>query len=157
MEVSPKRILWPTDFSELSLHGGRYALGLCKQFGAELHIVHIVPPPLSPDVSLVVPAEVPTAHSETELIEASQEALDQLIDGHFSGYEQLVTKVFVGNPWPSICRYAKDNDIDLIVITTHGRTGLSHVLIGSTAERIVQHAPCPVLTVKHPEKDFLID
>jgi len=155
MEVSLKRVLWPTDFSELSLRGGRYARGFCEQFGAELHIIHVVPPPLSPDVSLVVPAEVPVAVSEPELVEASRVALDKLITEHFGDYDKVVTKVFFGNPWPSICSYARDNDIDLIVITTHGRTGLSHVLIGSTAERIVQHAPCPVLTVKHAEKEFL--
>ena len=155
MEVSLKRVLWPTDFSELSLRGGRYARGFCEQFGAELHIIHVIPPPLSPDVSLVVPAEVPVSVSEPELIEASQEALDKLVAEHFAGFEKVVTKVFFGNPWPGVCDYAKENDIDLIVVTTHGRTGLSHVLIGSTAERIVQHAPCPVLTVKHSEKDFV--
>ena len=155
MKVSPQRILWPTDFSELSLRGGRYALGFCEQFGAELHIIHVIPPPLSPDVSLVVPAEVPISVSEPEIVEASQEALNKLVQEHFAGYGKIVTKVFFGNAWPGVCDYAKQNEIDLIVVTTHGRTGLSHVLIGSTAERIVQHAPCPVLTVKHSEKDFV--
>jgi nucleotide-binding universal stress UspA family protein len=157
MVVNPQRVLWPTDFSELSLRGGRYARGFCEHFGAELHIIHVVPPPLSPDVSLVVPAEVPVAVSEPELVQASQKALDALVKENFASYERVVTKVFFGNPWPSVCSYAKDNDIDLIIVTTHGRTGLGHVLIGSTAERIVQHAPCPVLTVKHREKDFVVE
>lgn len=157
MQVSPKRVLWPTDFSELSLRGGRYARGFCEHFGAELHILHVVPPPLSPDVSLVVPAEVPVTVSEPELVEASQTALDRLIQEHFAGDTNIVAKVSFGNPWPSICDYAKENEIDLIIVTTHGRTGLGHVLIGSTAERIVQHAPCPVLTIKHPEKDFVVE
>ena len=155
MEVCPKRVLWPTDFSELSLRGGRYARAFCGQFDAELHIIHVVPPSLSPDVSLVVPAEVPVAVSEPELLEASQGALDKLVAEQFGQSARVVTKVLFGNPWPSICDYAKDNGIDLIIVTTHGRTGLSHVLIGSTAERIVQHAPCPVLAVKHAEKDFV--
>lgn len=155
MEVHPKRVLWPTDFSELSLRGGRYARGFCERFDAELHIIHVVPPPLSPDVSLVVPAEVPVAVSEPELLEASQATLDKLIAEQFGQSAKIVSKILFGNPWPSICNYAKDNDIDLIIVTTHGRTGLSHVLIGSTAERIVQHAPCPVLTVKHAKKDFV--
>ena len=157
MEVSPKRVLWPTDFSELSLRGGRYARGFCEHFGSELHIIHVVPPPLSPDVSLVVPAEVPVTVSEPELIEASQTALDKLIQEHFTGDENIVARVLFGNPWPGICNYARDNEIDLIIVTTHGRTGLGHVLIGSTAERIVQHAPCPVLAVKHPQKDFVVE
>jgi nucleotide-binding universal stress UspA family protein len=155
MEVKLQRVLWPTDFSDLALRGGRYARGFCEHFHAELHVIHVVPPPLSPDVSLVVPAEVPVAVSEPELMGASQTALDKLINDHFADYDNIVTKVLFGNPWPSICEYARENEVDLIIITTHGRTGLSHVLIGSTAERIVQHAPCPVLTVKHAEKDFL--
>jgi nucleotide-binding universal stress UspA family protein len=155
MEVRPQRILWPTDFSELSLRGGCYARGFCELFGAELHVLHVVPPPLSTDVSLVVPAEVPVAASEAELVEGAQEALGRLVAEHFAGAANVVTKVCFGNAWTAICDYARDNDIDLIVVTTHGRTGLSHVLIGSTAERIVQHAPCPVLTVKHPAKDFV--
>ena len=155
MKCQPGRILWPTDFSELSLRGGRYARCFCDQFGAELHIVHVVPPPLSPDVSLVVPAEVPVAVSEPEMVEASQTALDRLVSEHFADFPRIQTKVLFGNPWPSVCTYAKDNAVDLIVVTTHGRTGLSHVLIGSTAERIVQHAPCPVLAVKHDARDFV--
>lgn len=155
MPLNPKRILWPTDLSERSLRGGRCALGFCEKFGSELHIIHVVPPPLSPDVSLVVPAEVPMSVSEPELVEASHQALAKIVADNFAGYEPIVTKVFFGNPWPSICKYAEDNDIDLIVTTTHGRTGLSHVLIGSTAERIVQHAPCAVLTVKHSAKDLV--
>jgi universal stress protein A len=156
MQVRPERILWPTDFSELSIRGGHYALGFCQHFGAELHIIHVIPPPLSPDVSLVVPAEVPVTVAEPEIVEASEEALKKLIQEHFSGYEKLAAKVFFGNPWPGVCDYAKEHAIDLIVVTTHGRTGLSHALIGSTAERIVQHAPCPVLTIKDREKDFIV-
>jgi len=157
MEIRPRRICWPTDFSELSLHGGRYALALSAQFGAELHVIHIVPPPFSPDVFLVVPAEAPVPYPEPELVAASQEALERLVAEQFGGCDRLVIRVLTGNPWPTICRYARDDEIDLLVVTTHGRTGLSHVLIGSTAERIVQHAPCPVLVVKHPAKDFLTD
>lgn len=155
MKVSPKRVLWPTDFSELAMHGGRYARGFCEQFDAQLHIVHVVPPPLSPDVSLVVSAEVPVTITEPELVEAAQNALDRLIAEQLGGDESIVTKVLFGNAWTSICQYAQDNDIDLIVVTTHGRSGLLHVLIGSTTERIVHHAPCPVLTIKHPQKDFV--
>ncbi len=155
MKLEPKRILWPTDLSALSLRGGRVAVGMCQTFAAELHVLHVVPPPLSPDVSVIVPAEVPMAFSEPEMLEASQNALDQLISQHLGDCEHIVRKVVFGNPWPTICKYAEENDVDLIVTTTHGRTGLSHVLIGSTAERIVQHAPCAVLTIKQDAKDFV--
>lgn len=157
MHLRPQRILWPTDFSELAGRGGQYALGFARQFDAELHIIHVIPPPLSPDVSLVVPAEVPVTVSEPEILEASREALNKLVREQFAAYDKIVTHVFFGNPWPGICEYAKEKSIDLIVVTTHGRTGLSHALIGSTAERIVQHAPCPVLTVKEQQQDFIVE
>jgi len=156
MIVSPKRVLWPTDFSELSLHAGRYARGFCEVFGSELHIVHVIPPPLGPDVSVMIPAEVPMTVSEQELIEASRRGLEKLIAEHIAKTDKpVVSDAFFGTPWHAICAYARDKAIDLIVIATHGRTGLSHVLIGSTAERVVQHAPCPVLTVKHGQREFL--
>lgn len=157
MQIHPKKILWPTDFSELSLHGGRYARAMCEQFDAALHVLHVVPPPLSPDVSLVVPAEVPVTVTEPELRSSSEQGLQKLVAEHFADSPRVTTRVLVGNAWPGICGYASDNEIDLIIITTHGRTGLGHVLIGSTAERVVQHAPCPVLTVKHPCRDFVDD
>ena len=157
MIVSPKRVLWPTDFSELSLQGGRYARGFCDVFGAKLHMVHVIPPPLSPDMSVIVPAEVPIAISEPELVAAAESALQRLIDEQFEGDETIEFAAIYGNPWSAICKYAHENEIELIVVATHGHTGLRHVLIGGTAERIVQHAPCPVLTVKDPEREFLID
>jgi nucleotide-binding universal stress UspA family protein len=68
----------------------------------------------------------------------------------------IITNVLVGPPHVLIVRYARDNEIDLIVLATHGRTGLSHVLIGSVAEKVVQMAPCPVLTIKNPEHEFVM-
>jgi len=155
IELTLQRILWPTDFSALSLRAVRYARALGARFGAQLHVIHVVPPQLSSDVSLLIPAEVPVAAAEPELISAAQAALEKLVAEHLAGCAGVVTKVLFGNPWPSICGYAKDNAIDLIIITTHGRTGLGHVLIGSTAERIVQHAPCPVLTIRRTARDFV--
>lgn len=157
MITSPARILWPTDFSAHSLRGGRYARGLAALFGAELHILHTVPPPLAPDATLLMPADIPAPCSEADLLNASKKAMDELVRKHFADVPRVVTSVGFGNPWPSICNYAKDKEIQLIVVTTHGRTGLGHVLIGSTAERIVQHAPCPVLVVKEQECGFLAE
>ena len=155
MKLEPKRILWPTDLSDLSIRGGRVAAGLCDTFGAELHVLHVVTPPLSPDVSVIVPAEVPVAFSEPEMLEASQTALERIISTHLSDCPRVVREVLFGNPWPTICKYAEEHDIDLIVTTTHGRTGVAHALIGSTAERIVQHAPCAVLTIRQDAKDLV--
>lgn len=156
MVVSPKQILWPTDFSTLSLHGGRYARGFADVFGARLHVIHVIAPPLAPDVSVMLPAEVPVAVSEPDLLEACRRGLDQFVAEHLGDAAALVRDVFFGNPWSGICDYARRSAIDLIVVATHGRTGLRHALIGSTAEKIVRHAPCPVLVVKSDERDFLV-
>lgn len=155
MQISPRKILWPTDFSELSLCGGRYARAFCEQFGAELHVLHVIAPPLSPDVSVMIPAEVPVNFSQPEMLESSREALEKLIVQHFGGDARIRREVVFGEAAQSICRYADEHEIDLIIVATHGRTGLGHVLIGSTAERIVQHATCPVLTVKSRQRDFV--
>lgn len=155
MHVAPKRILWPTDFSDLSLCGGHYARAFAEQFGAEIHVLHVVAPPLSPDVSVMIPAEVPVSYSQPELIESSRSAMEKLIAQHFAGIEPVQREVAFGDAAQCICRYAEEHEIDLIVVTTHGRTGLGHVLICSTAERIVQHAPCPVLTVKSRQRGFV--
>jgi universal stress protein A len=156
MTVRPERILWPTDFSTLALHGARYAHGLRDAFGAALHVIHVIPPPLMPDLAGTLPPDVPVAFSDQQFMSACQTRLATLVAEQFGGLPEVVTDVLFGNPWSVICKYAGDAEIDLLVVSTHGRTGLRHVLIGSTAERIVQHAPCPVLVVKNPEKDFVL-
>jgi nucleotide-binding universal stress UspA family protein len=82
--------------------------------------------------------------------------LQKITKDLFAERPPIVYEVLVGAPWAGICDYAKRVGIDLIVTATHGLTGLHYVLIGSTAERVVQHAPCPVLTVKNVEKDFMV-
>jgi nucleotide-binding universal stress UspA family protein len=155
MVLSPRRILWPTDFSALSLHGARYARAFRDAFGAALHVLHVLPPPLMPDMATTLPIDIPVLFSEKELLDACRTRLTALLAEQFGDAAGVVGEVLLGNPWPVICRYAKDAEIDLVIVATHGHTGLRHVLIGGTAERIVQHAPCPVLVVKNPEKDFV--
>lgn len=155
MDLQPRRILWPTDFSETSLCAARYARAMCHHFGAELHVIHVVPPPLNPDVNIMFAGEAPLLVSEGDLADASKRGLNRLIEKHLDNDAAIIRDVCFGNPWSAICDYARKHEIDMLVISTHGRTGLSHALIGSTAERIVQHAPCPVLTVKQRERDCL--
>jgi nucleotide-binding universal stress UspA family protein len=155
MIVKPQRILWPTDFSKLSLQGARYARGFRELFDAELHVIHVVPPPLAPDLLVTLPVEMPDQAAEDEMLAACRKQLDTLIAEHLSSMPNVVRDAFFGGAWTGICDYAERHEIDLIVVSTHGRAGLRHVLIGSTAERVVQHAPCPVLVVKTAEKDFV--
>ena len=156
MLVSPRRVLWPTDFSELSDHAGDYAVGLREVFGSELHIIHVVPPPTSPDVSVGLAAGVALGTVERETLQASTMELTRIARDK-CGVHDVKTKAFVGLAWRGICQYAEDHQIDMIVIATHGRSGIGHMLLGSNAERVVQHAPCPVMVIKHPEQECLIE
>jgi nucleotide-binding universal stress UspA family protein len=154
MPIRAKRVLWPTDFSDLSKTASRYARAYRDLFDAELHVINVLTAPLPVEMSLTMPAELPVAVPEPELIEASKEGLRRVIGEQLGDSENVRYDAFFGTPWSSICDYARQNDIELIVIPTHGRTGVQHALIGSTAERVVQHAPCPVLVVKHEGEEF---
>ena len=140
-------ILAPTDFSAHSEKAVRYACGLAERLGSELHLVHILSEilPGGPD-PLLMPVMPPQYYKENE--ERAKETLGRLLDPTWGSPLAVATAVRWGSPVEAIVAYAVDSRVDLIVIATHGRTGLSHVLLGSVAERIVREAPCPVLTLR---------
>jgi nucleotide-binding universal stress UspA family protein len=148
------RILVPTDFSKHSENALSYAAAFAEKFGAELHLLHVVQ-----DLALFIPEAVtaapPIAPPVEQLTAAVREALDRVIMQHQLKRFGVQSEVREGNPFYEIIRYAKEKDIDLIIMGTHGHTGLIHVLLGSVAEKIVRKAPCPVLTVRHPEHEFV--
>lgn len=133
-----------------------YARGFRDVFGSELHVVYVSP--ALPNARFGFPARLdPGADlSESDLIGVSHAELRRLVAEQFDDDRTVVYEVLAGNPWYEVCNYAQRVGIDLIIVSTHGRTGLPHVLIGSVAERIVQHAPCPVLTIKNEQMDFTI-
>ena len=142
-----RSILAPTDFSAHSERAVRYACGLAERLEAELHLVHILSEilPAGPD-PLLMPVMPPEYYEENE--ERARETLGRLLDPAWGQPRSVVTAVRWGSPVEAIVAYAADLRVDLLVIATHGRTGLSHVLLGSVAERIVREAPCPVLTIR---------
>jgi nucleotide-binding universal stress UspA family protein len=142
-----RSILAPTDFSAHSERAVRYACGLAGHLGSELHLVHILSDviPTGPD-PLLMPVLPPEYYEENE--ERARETLGRLLDPAWGSPRSVVTAVRWGSPVEAIVAYAEDRRVDLLVIATHGRTGLSHVLLGSVAERIVREAPCPVLTIR---------
>jgi nucleotide-binding universal stress UspA family protein len=148
------QVLVPTDFSQCSKHALDYGVALSDRFGARLHLLHVVQ-----DLALFIPDMVmvapPVAPSVTELKQAATGAFDRLIADNGLDPAKLVREVREGAPFYEILEYAKEADIDLIVMGTHGHTGLAHVLLGSVTAKIVRQAPCPVLTVRHPEHDFV--
>ncbi len=154
--ITLNKILVPTDFSDFSRPAMTYACAIAARFDAELHLLHVVPDPamLIPEAAAF---SVEAMQSQTEqLSKDAAVALEKLpCDGWENG-RPVVRAVRVGTAFLEIIDYAKKEDIDLLVIGTHGRSGLMHVLMGSVAERIVRKAPCPVLTVKPEGHQFVM-
>jgi len=149
------RVLVPTDFSEFSRLAVTYACAMAERFGAQLHVLHVVPDPamLVPEAA-VFSVESMQAQSD-RLVTDAQKLLRQIPEGS-QGSQPVIRDVRVGAAFLEIIDYAKSQDIDLIVIGTHGRSGLSHILMGSVAERVVRAAPCPVLSVKPSGHQFVM-
>jgi nucleotide-binding universal stress UspA family protein len=148
------RILVPTDFSKFSASALTYAAAFADKFNAELCLLHVVQDlaVFIPDMVTVAPPITPTIKQLTVAVQA---AFDKLIEEHDLKRFRVTREVREGAPFYEIIRYAKEADIDLIVMGTHGHTGLAHVLLGSVSEKVVRKAPCPVLTVRHPEHEFV--
>lgn len=146
-----QRILFPTDFSELSQSAEKSACSLADKFGAELHVLHVLH-----DLFLIMPQTAAALLVPPEVLESvinsAEEEIQKFPPAAWASGKKVVRVVRIGSTHDTIVQYAKDNAIDLIVIGTHGRTGLPHVLLGSIAERVVQHAACPVLTVRSDER-----
>lgn len=148
-----RSILAPTDFSRHSEGALRYACGLAERMGSRLHLLHVLTDvmPVGPD-PMLSPILPPEYFRETEA--ASREALYNLVQPDWGKPAGVETSVRWGSAVDVIVEHAATQKVDLIVIATHGRTGLSHVLLGSVAERILREAPCPVLTVRNPGKSY---
>jgi nucleotide-binding universal stress UspA family protein len=148
------RILVPTDFSKFSQVALSYASALAEKFEAELYLLHIVQDlaVFIPDMITVAPPPGPTVEQMTKAV---QDAFDRLIKDSQLGRFKVHREVREGTPFYEIVRYAKEQSIDLIIMGTHGHTGLTHMLLGSVTEKVVRKAPCPVLTVRHPEHEFV--
>lgn len=150
------KILVPTDFSKFSEPAMQYGCAMAARFGAELHLLHVVPDPamLVPEAA-AFSVETMQAQSETMVKDAAA-TLQKLPPDGWENDKPVVREVRVGAAFIEIIDYAREASIDLIVIGTHGRSGLMHVLMGSVAERIVRKSPCPVLTVKPEGHQFVM-
>jgi universal stress protein A len=141
-----QRILAPTDFSELSKQGLTSALELAETFGAKLLLLHVVEPPPYP-VEGIMPSQLGATLLDDLERQASNDLVQMLSETH-GHIVEVTRRVVVGIPYRKIVEVAEDEKSDLIVMTTHGRTGLSHLVMGSVTEKIVRTAPCPVLTIR---------
>ena len=138
------RILVPLDFSPASMEALDYAVSLAKQFRATIHLLHVYPP----DEAASMPD---AAHLLLQSAEATERLNEELASIHRKRVEALCPEnchIRGGRPHQEIIRLARELDADLIVLSTRGHSGLKHLLLGSTAERVVRGAPCPVLVAR---------
>jgi nucleotide-binding universal stress UspA family protein len=150
-----KTILVPTDFSDASLAALDYAKGLAAEFGASVHLVHVMEDLLAHAWSAeVYVASMPNLRDEIE--KEARDRLATVVSADEWRQFNVQAAVVAGNPFLEIIRYARAHEIDLIVIGTHGRGAIAHMLLGSVAEKVVRKAPCPVLTVRSAQHDFVM-
>lgn len=142
-------LLVPTDFSANASQALSYAKELAKATNATLHLIHVVEPVVYPaDWSY---AQVGFADIEQELKETSSKEMDTLVSQLQAEGFSVVAAVRMGRASDEICAYAKEKSISIISMGTHGRSGLEHFLFGSTTERVLRKAPCPILAVRFDE------
>jgi nucleotide-binding universal stress UspA family protein len=149
--VSVRRVLCPVDFSDTSHAALRYAVDVCQRYDAALTLLHVYHAPgfTLPEGMVVAGADVfadVLRDVEIALARWREEAVKL-------GARSVATATAAGATHPEIARFADDNGFDLVVIGTHGRTGIAHALLGSTAEKVVRYAHCPVLTVRAAPED----
>ncbi|MFQ5964827.1 MAG: universal stress protein [Candidatus Scalinduaceae bacterium] len=151
-----QKILCSVDFSESSLEALKYATHLALNEGATLYLIHIVDsriydyggPIYEPETSTIAPVIDQTSMDrlKDKLLEEVAKELQDKVE----------TIISFGVPFVEIIKAAKDNDIDLIVMGTHGRSGIAHIMLGSVSEKVVRKAPCPVLTVRQSGHKFVM-
>jgi nucleotide-binding universal stress UspA family protein len=151
--IKLKKVLVPTDFSDSARQALRYGMSFAKEYGAELVLLHVVENltvGYASDLFPVPMAEVfqeISGYAKTELAKLGEEARRRGIT--------VREEVSQGKPSAEIIRFATENEIDVIVLGTHGKGMLDQALFGSTTERVVRRAPCPVLSVRLPEHEFV--
>jgi nucleotide-binding universal stress UspA family protein len=154
--IEIKRILLPTDFSDTSKEALKYAISMAREFGAEMTALHVINQQLLTE-GLNLPRVISLQDLEKEMAREAERQMEAFLkDIPELGEVTFRTLIRLGNPFLEIINYARDNAVDLIVIGTHGRSGLEHIIFGSTAEKVVRKAPCPVLSVKPAQREFVV-
>jgi nucleotide-binding universal stress UspA family protein len=150
-----ENILLATDFSEPSGAALDYARALADRFGSRIHVLHVLEDLAAHAwTTEVYVAALPGVHEEME--RQARERLDAVLPPDQRERYRAKAELRTGSPFVEIVRYARDEKIDLIIMGTHGRGPIAHMLLGSVAERVVRKAPCPVLTVRQSQHEFVL-
>lgn len=152
MDRQIKKILVPVDFSDYSKNALRYAIDFAKDVSAKLFLIYVVEPIIYPaDFSM---GQVALPSVDLELNSRAKEELENLARREIPEDMKYDVIIKTGKPFVEINETAGEIDADIIIIATHGHTGVEQLLFGSTAEKVVRKAPCPVLTLRDPIKGF---
>jgi nucleotide-binding universal stress UspA family protein len=148
--IALKKVLIPHDFSETSEAAVRYAIALAHNFGAQLYLIHV-----SDKARFEMATEFPLGLDGT-LEDAVRERMLKILSPREQVEFKPVFEFRSGSPAAEIVKFAREQNIDLIVMGTHGRGFVAHVVMGSVAEKVVRTAPCPVLTVRAVQHEFVV-
>ncbi len=152
--INIQRILLPTDFSDYADVARSYACRFADEFQAELHLLHVLEVQISSTPELGMGLALPSHIHESQ--ELAEQQLTTVLDKEWAEGKKVFFATAHGPAFLGIIQYAKEHDIDLIIMGTHGFTGLAHMLIGSVAEKVVRKSPCPVLTVRPEGHQFVM-
>ena len=143
------KILFPTDFSESAENASRYALSLAKKYGSKVYVIHVIEPfTYTTEFGLDFSAQL------KEMEASARRLLDDIVASIKKTNLDVESVLITGEPFVEIIKYARKEQVDLIVMATHGRSGIEHMLMGSVAEKVVRKSPCPVLTIKKSGQTF---
>lgn len=147
--ITFKKILCPVDYSDCSAKALRYAAGLALKDSAKLYLMHVIDKRIYDYGGPIYEAQL---SPDAEVIDRLKEKLGESVPKEIRGDIDVETIVTVGVPAQEIVNAADDKGVDVIVMGTHGRTGIAHVVVGSVAENVVRNALCPVLTVRQARR-----
>ena len=154
--IALKRVLVATDFGPAAASALRYGRALARGFGADLHILHVVENIFARAMDGYGYASI-SPQIQQDLEQAGRRQTETLLDDEDRReLRGIATTITSNSPADAIVGYARQNGIDLIVMGTHGRGAIAHLFMGNVAERVVRMAPCPVLTVRNPEHEFVL-
>jgi nucleotide-binding universal stress UspA family protein len=152
MDLEIKKILVPIDFSDYSKSSLKYAVSFATIFKAEIILVYVVEPVIYPPDFSMGQIAIPSVNPEWDI--KAKEELEKLARAEIPEGIKVSFVIKTGKPFLEIIDTAAEENADIIIIATHGHSGVEHILFGSTAEKVVRKAPCPVLTLREPIKGF---
>jgi len=150
-----KRILFPTDFSPSAQHALDYAISLALEYESTIILAHVIED-ISFNSSFTLSSFPTSLEYHHGMQERAKEELARVLSPQLKRQINVEEAVVRGRPFVEIIRVAKEKGADLIVMATHSQTGIRHSHLGSTAERVVRKAPCPVMVIRHPEYQFIM-